>query len=40
MLDTTCKGYKPYDWKVKRVDSAIQNGGNGRTLTEIIYYLC
>lgn len=30
------KGYKPFDWKVKRVNSAIQNGGNGRTLTEII----
>lgn len=30
------KEYRPFDWKVKRVNSAIQNGGNGGTLTEII----
>lgn len=27
---------QPFDSKVKRVNTAIQNGGNGRTLTEII----
>lgn len=30
------KEHKPYDGKVKRVNSTIQNGGRGRTLTEII----
>lgn len=27
---------EPFDWKVKRVNTAIQKGGHGRTLTEII----
>lgn len=27
---------KPFAWKVKRVNTVIQNGGNGKTLTEII----
>ncbi len=27
---------EPYNWKVKRVNSAIQKGGHGKTLTEII----
>lgn len=30
------KKFTPFGWKVKRVNSAIQNGGKGRTLTEII----
>ncbi|SET49436.1 hypothetical protein [[Clostridium] polysaccharolyticum] len=30
------KKYKPFDWKVKRVNTAIQNGGRGKTLSEII----
>lgn len=30
------KGIEPFSWKVKRVNSAIKNGGKGRTLTEII----
>ena len=30
------KDYTPYDWKVKRVNTAIINGGKGKTLTEII----
>lgn len=30
------KKFKPFDWKVKRVNTAIQNGGRGRTLSEII----
>lgn len=30
------KNVRPFEWKVKRVNSAIQNGGKGRTLTEII----
>ena len=30
------KQVMPFKWKVKRVNSAIQNGGKGRTLTEII----
>lgn len=27
---------KPFDWEVKRVNTVIQRGGHGRTLTEII----
>lgn len=27
---------EPFDWKVKRVNTVIQRGGHGRTLTEII----
>ena len=27
---------EPFDWKVKRVNTVIQRGGKGRTLTEII----
>lgn len=30
------KRFEPFGWKVKRVNSAIQSGGKGRTLTEII----
>ena len=30
------KRFEPFGWKVKRVNSAIQRGGKGRTLTEII----
>lgn len=30
------KEYRPFDWKVKRVNSTIINGGKGKTLTEII----
>ena len=30
------KRLEPFEWKVKRVNSAIQNGGKGKTLTEII----
>lgn len=30
------KRCEPFEWKVKRVNSAIQSGGKGRTLTEII----
>lgn len=30
------KKVTPFEWKVKRVNSAIQNGAKGRTLTEII----
>ena len=30
------KRVEPFGWKVKRVNSAIQSGGGGRTLTEII----
>lgn len=28
--------YEPYDWKIKRVNTVIKNGGKGKTLTEII----
>ena len=30
------KRFEPFGWKVKRVNSAIQSGGKGKTLTEII----
>ena len=30
------KRYNPFDWKIKRVNTAITNGGNGKTLTEIV----
>ncbi len=30
------KRFEPFDWKVKRVNSVIQRGGRGKTLTEII----
>lgn len=28
--------YDPFDWKIKRVNTVIKNGGKGKTLTEII----
>ena len=28
--------YEPFDYKVKRVNTAIERGGHGETLTEII----
>ena len=30
------KKFNPFDWKIKRVNTVIANGGNGRTLTEIV----
>lgn len=30
------KRLNPFDWKIKRVNTVISNGGNGKTLTEII----
>lgn len=30
------KIYNPFDWKIKRVNTAITNGENGKTLTEIV----
>lgn len=30
------KRYEPFDWKIKRVNTVIKNGGKGKTLTEII----
>lgn len=30
------KNYDPFDWKIKRVNTAIKNGGKGKTLTEIV----
>ena len=30
------KRYDPFDWKIKRVNTVIMNGGKGKTLTEII----
>lgn len=28
--------FEPFDWKIKRVNTVIKNGGKGKTLTEII----
>lgn len=30
------KNLNPFDWKIKRVNTAIANGGKGKTLTEIV----
>ena len=30
------KNYDPFDWKIKRVNTVIKNGGKGKTLTEIV----
>lgn len=30
------KNLNPFDWKIKRVNTVIKNGGKGRTLTEIV----
>lgn len=30
------KRCNPFDWKIKRVNTVIKNGGKGKTLTEII----
>lgn len=31
-----CKSCDPFDWKIKRVNTVIKNGGKGKTLTEIV----
>lgn len=30
------KSFNPFDWKIKRVNTVIANGGKGKTLTEIV----
>ena len=30
------KNCDPFDWKIKRVNTVIKNGGKGKTLTEIV----
>lgn len=30
------KKFNPFDWKIKRVNTVIKNGGKGKTLTEIV----
>ena len=30
------KNYDPFDWKIKRVNTVIKNGGKEKTLTEIV----